>query len=116
MLDHLVAQSVDRVLAARCEKDSVASPILGRAPAGEPLAPLQSVQQTHDGRLVQIQRMCELELCDTRVGLNEYQQTENCRPNLAPADRAAEVAPQGDLRAAHIEADEVRQDADRDRR
>jgi hypothetical protein len=115
MLDHLVAQSVDGVLAARCEKDSVAPPILRRTTPGEPLAPLQSVQQTHDGRLVEIQSMCELELRDTRIGLNEDQQTENRGSNLALADGAAEVAPQGDLRAAHIEADEVRQDADGNR-
>lgn len=107
VFEHLFAQAFHRFLAAGREKDAVPTAILHRASPREPLLDLQAMQEPHDRRLVDIERLRELELRNAGVRLDKAHQGKDSGTDAAATEGAVEVPPERDLCPPDVVADEI---------
>jgi hypothetical protein len=98
------------------QEDSLATSVLTRLAARHPALLLQAVYEPDDRCLVDVELVGQVDLCYARIAFDQNQQTEYRRTDFPIADCAAEVAPQRDLCASHVVAEQVREYSDTDRR
>src|SRR5690606_1910689 len=110
VLEHLSFERLVGALARRGDRNALPTPILARARAQDPSGIFQAVDQRHHAGFVDAELARELDLRDAWIGASERQRAEHSRADLAGSDRAGEIAPERDLSATNVVAEQRGED------